>query len=96
MEIILETSRKKGISISSVVEEIFFQYFRDEIPGLCRSCRSMNGPEERFCTRCGKPLSEDAEEEYFKNYVEFWKTDEYLEQIGKISVNQSYEKRSRM
>ena len=81
---IKEKAKIEGRSVTSVVEDAFLQYFRDELPGLCKSCRFMNEPIDRFCNRCGKPLVEEAWEEYFKNFEEFWKKDEYIEKIGKM------------
>jgi hypothetical protein len=84
---IREKSRKERRSITSIVEEAFLQYFKDELPGLCGSCRYMNEPADRFCGRCGKPLVEEAWEDYFKNYQEFWWKDEHLNRIEKILVD---------
>lgn len=78
---IKEKSKKEGRSVTSVVEDAFLQYFKDELPGLCKSCKYMNEPTDRFCSRCGKPLVEEAWEEYFKNFEEFWKKEEYLNKI---------------
>ena len=90
---IKEKSRTEGRSITSVVEEAFLQYFKDELPGLCNSCRCMNEPTDRFCNRCGKPLIEEAWEEYFKNFEEFWKKDEYLEKIAAMVRERSKNER---
>jgi predicted amidophosphoribosyltransferase len=81
---IKEKSKSEGRSVTSVVEEAFLQYFKDELPGLCKSCKSMNEPTDRFCNRCGKPLIEEAWEDYFNNFEEFWKKDEYLEKLKKM------------
>ena len=81
---IKEKAQKEGISVTSVVEDAFLQYFRDELPGLCKSCKCMNKPTDRFCNRCGKPLVEEAWEEYFKNFEEFWKKEEYFERVKKM------------
>jgi len=86
---IKEKSKKEGRSVTSVVEEAFLQYFKDELPGLCKSCKFMNEPTDRFCNRCGKPLIEEAWDEYFKNFEEFWKKDEYLEKLSNMLVEHS-------
>jgi predicted DNA-binding protein len=87
---IKDKSRNEGRSVTSVVEEAFLQYFKDELPGLCNSCRFMNEPSDRFCNQCGKPLVEEAWEEYFKNFEEFWKKEEYLEKIAKMPSERSH------
>lgn len=81
---IKEKAKNGGRSVTSVVEEAFLQYFKDELPGLCKSCKFMNEPPDRFCNRCGKPLVEEAWEDYFKNFEEFWKKDEYMERLKKL------------
>ncbi len=81
---IKERAHNEGKSVTTVVEKAFLHFFRDELPGLCRSCHFMNEPTDRFCSRCGKPLVEEAWEEYFRNYEEFWKTDEYFDRLEKI------------
>ena len=48
-----------------------------------------NEPTDRFCNRCGKPLIEEAWDEYFKNFEEFWKKDEYLEKLSNMLVEHS-------
>ncbi len=89
---IKEKSKTEDRSVTSVVEEAFLQYFKDELPGLCKSCKSMNEPTDRFCNRCGKPLVEEAWEDYFKNFEEFWKKDEYLEKLKNMLVEHSNKK----
>jgi hypothetical protein len=84
-----EKSQAEGRSVTSVVEDAFLQYFQDELPGLCRSCRWMNDPQSRFCNRCGKPLVEEAWPEYFTNFEEFWKNDDYLDKIEKMLKDRS-------
>ncbi|MFH0968867.1 MAG: hypothetical protein V1862_14410 [Methanobacteriota archaeon] len=77
-------SKTEGRSVTSVVEDAFLHYFKDDLPGLCNSCKFMNEPTDRFCNRCGKPLVEDAWDEYFKNFEEFWKKEEYFEKIKNL------------
>lgn len=81
---IKEKAGAEGKSVTSIVEDAFLQYFKDELPGLCRSCRFMNETADRFCGRCGKPLVEDAWEDYFKNYEEFWWKEEHIKRIEKM------------
>ena len=81
---IKEKANSEGKSITSVVEDAFIHYFRDELQGLCKSCRYMNGHADRFCSRCGKPLIKEAEEEYFNNFEEFWWKEEHFERVTKI------------
>lgn len=86
---IREKAKKEGRSVTSIVEDAFLHYFKDELPGLCTSCTFMNDPIDRFCNRCGKPLVEEAWEEYFKNFEEFWKKNEYLEKIEEMLRDRS-------
>ena len=79
---IREKSKRENRSVTSVVEEAFIRYFKNEMTGLCSSCSFMNEPADRFCNRCGKPLVEEAWEEYFHNFEEFWKKDEYLDKLA--------------
>lgn len=89
---IKEKAKEESKSITTIVEEAFLQYFKDELPGLCKSCRYLNEPADRFCCRCGKPLVEEGWEEYFKNFEEFWWKDEHFERIEKIIVEHSKKK----
>lgn len=90
VEKIKEKAKSEGRSVTSVVEEAFLQYFKDELPGLCKSCKFMNEPPDRFCNRCGKPLVEEAWEDYFKNFEEFWKKDEYMEKLKKMIIDNQH------
>ncbi|PKL59943.1 MAG: hypothetical protein CVV33_05240 [Methanomicrobiales archaeon HGW-Methanomicrobiales-4] len=81
---IKEKSKTEGRSVTSVVEDAFLHYFKDDLPGFCKSCQFMNEPTDRFCNRCGKPLVEDAWDEYFKNFEEFWKKEEYFDKIKNL------------
>jgi hypothetical protein len=81
---IKEKAKSEGKSITTIVEDAFLQYFRDEIPGLCKSCRYMNDPTDRFCSWCGKPQVKEAEEEYFNNFEEFWWKEEHFDRIAKM------------
>lgn len=90
---IKEKSKKENRSITSVVEDAFIQYFKDDLPGLCSSCSFMNEPAGRFCNRCGKPLVEEAWEDYFKIFEEFWKKDEYLDKLAEMLKERSHGKK---
>ncbi|MDD1728143.1 MAG: hypothetical protein LUQ50_03625 [Methanospirillum sp.] len=81
---IKDKAKSEGKSVTAIVEDAFLQYFKDELPGLCKSCRYMNEPLDRFCSRCGKPLIEEAEAEYFNNFEEFWWKEEHFDRIVKI------------
>jgi len=89
---IKEKAKKENKSVTAVVEEAFLLYFKDELPGLCRSCRFLNEPADRFCCRCGKPLVEEAWEEYFNNFEAFWWRDEHFERIEKIIAEHAKKK----